>query len=270
MMPPKNRYLVTSFLAVACLLLCASVAARPQVQWKYTAMGDSLATGYLATLGYVSIYQSDVQTDTGVTVTLYNLGQNGSSSGSLLTALRTDSVFQNAVLQSEVITWNIGFNDFRNARGAYKQGGCGGSDGQNCLRNAVATFKSNWDGIVQEILSRRSPFYTIIRTIDVYNPWVTVDKAKNSVADKKEPAYAKGTDFQVLKYYLAQINGHIATTTANNSIPFAGVHAAFNGANGDEDPIAKGLIGSDGWHPSDAGHALIADLLRGLGYAPLR
>ena len=214
-----SRYLATRFLVAACLLLCTS-AARAQEQWKYTAMGDSLSTGYRATQGYVPTYQSDVQTDTGVTVTLYNLGQNGWTSGNLRTALQTDSVFQNAVLQSNVITWDIGLNDFRNARTGYKHGGCGGPDGQNCLRSAVATFKSNWDGIVQEVLLRRSPLSTIIRTIDVYNPWVTTDKATNSVGDKKEPAYAKGTDFQVLKYYLDQINNHIAV---NNNEQFISV-----------------------------------------------
>jgi lysophospholipase L1-like esterase len=270
MTSPIKRTFALRILVLACLLVCPAIAARAQGQWKYTALGDSLATGYLATQGYVPRYQSDIQTDTGVSVVLYNLGQNGWSTVNLLHALQTDSVFQNALMQSDVVTWDIGLNDFKNARAQYKNGGCGGSDGQNCLRSVVATFKTNWDGIVREILLRRSPFNTIIRTIDIYDPWVKADKAANSVADKKEPAYAKGTDFQVTEYYLDQINNYIATTTTNNSVPFAQVHAAFNGANGDEDPIAKGLIGSDGLHPTDAGHQLIADLLRGLGYAPLR
>lgn len=269
MIHPTKQTFVSSILVLACALGCLALA-RAQAQWKYTALGDSLATGYLATEGYVPKYQSDIQTDTGVSVVLYNLGQNGWASRNLLNALQTDSIFQNAVTQSEVITWDIGLNDFKNARANYKNGGCGGSDGQNCLRNMVTTFKSNWDGIVQEILSRRSAFNTIIRTFDIYDPWVKTDKAANTFSDKREPAYAKGTDFQVLKYYLDQINNHVATTTANNLVPFAKVHTAFNGMNGDEDPIAKGYIASDGLHPSDAGHQVIADLLRGLGYAPLR
>jgi lysophospholipase L1-like esterase len=269
MIHPTKHTLASSILVLACALGGLAFA-RAQTQWKYTALGDSLATGYLATEGYVPRYQSDLQTDTGVSVVLYNLGQNGWASGNLLNALQTDSIFQNAVTQSDVITWDIGLNDFKNARAQYKNSSCGGSDGQRCLRNMVATFKSNWDGIVQEILLRRSTFNAIIRTFDIYNPWVKTDKAANTFSDKREPAYAKGTDFQVLKYYLAQINNHIATTTTNNSVPFAKVQASFNGVNGDEDPIAKGYIASDGLHPSDAGHQMIADLLRGLGYAPLR
>src|SRR5262245_40318575 len=245
MVHPTKHTLASSILVLACALVGLALA-RAQTQWKYTALGDSLATGYLATAGYAPRYQSDIQTDTGVSAVLYNLGQNGWASGNLLNALRTNSIFQNAVTQSDVITWDIGLNDFKNARANYKNGGCGGSDGQNCLRSMVTTFKSNWDGIVQEILLRRSAFNTIIRTIDIYDPWVNVDKSANSFPDKREPAYAKGNDFQVLEYYLDQLDNHIATTTTNNSIPLAKVHAAFNGINGDEDPIAKGYIASDG------------------------
>lgn len=269
MIHPTKHTLASGILVLACSLACLALA-RAQAQWKYTALGDSLATGFLATQGYVARYQSDIQTDTGVSVVLYNLGQNGWSSGHLLSHLQTDAVFQSAVLQSDVVTWDIGLNDFKNARSNYKNGGCGGSDGQICLRSMVTTFKSNWDGIIREILLRRSAFNTIIRTLDIYDPWVNVDKAANSVPDKREPAYAKGTDFQVLEYYLDQMNNYIPTTATNNSIQFASVHAAFNGINGDENPIAKGYIASDGLHPSDAGHQVIAGQLRGLGYAPLR
>ena len=68
-----------------------------QTEWKYAALGDSLATGYLAQSGYVSRYRDHVQTDTAVPVTLYNLGQNGATSARLLTLLRTDTVVQSAV-----------------------------------------------------------------------------------------------------------------------------------------------------------------------------
>lgn len=256
-------------LAVTLMLSGMSVTARTQEQWRYTALGDSIASGYATTAGYVPAYQNHIQTDTGVSVVLYNLGQNGATSASLLNALRTDSVFQTAVLQSEVITWNIGINDFMNARNTYKNRKCGGSDNQDCLRNAVAKFQNNWDGIISEILIRRGLTYTNIRTMDIYYPWIKADKARNTTQDKSETT-VKGNDFQVLKHYLDQMNGYIANTTANNLVPCAQVYHAFNGVNGDEDPAAKGYLARDGLHPSDAGHKLIADLLKDLGYAPLR
>ena len=157
-----------------------------------------------------------------------------------------------------------------NARNSYKNKKCGGTDNQDCLRNMVNTFKTNWSAITGEISSRRSSANTIIRTMDIYNPWVKADKAKNTISDAKEPIQSRGNDFQVLKYYLDQMNSHIAATTSSNSIPSAQVYRLFNGANGDEDPIIKGYINRDGLHPSDTGFQLIADILRGLGYAPLR
>jgi lysophospholipase L1-like esterase len=245
------------------------VAANAQEQWRYTALGDSIASGYTTNAGYVPTYQGYLQNDTGVSLILYNLGQGGRTSGSLLNALRTDPVFQNAVLQSEVVTWNIGINDFMNARNTYKNRNCGGTDNQACLRSLMVTFESNWEGIIGEILIRRGTTYTIIRTMDIYNPWVKADKAKNTTQDRFE-TIVRGNDFQVLNYYLNQMNVYIATTTTNNLIPCAQAYLSFNGANGAEDPIAKGYVARDGLHPSDAGHQLIAGLLRALGYAPLQ
>jgi lysophospholipase L1-like esterase len=250
------------------LFLVASVSA--QEAWNYTALGDSLATGYLSQAGYVALYQQDLEADNGVSVTLYNLGQNGWSSTNLLNALQTDSVFQDAVSRSQVVTWDIGLNDFKNARSSYKARKCKGRDNQDCLRSAVTTFNANWEGIISAILSLRNASYTVTRTMDIYNPWVQADKASNTFSDNREPPGSRGTDFQVLKYYLDQINNRIAATATNNFIPYAQVYAAYNGANGDEDPIAKGYIASDGLHPSNTGHQVMANLLRGLGYTPLR
>ena len=270
MVQSKNSRLKHRILLAPLLVFFLVSFAPAQEQWKYAALGDSVATGYLSQEGYVPKYQSFLQTDNGVSVTLYNLGQNGWTSASLLNALRTDFVFQNAVSQSQVVTWNIGLNDFKNARSRYKSRKCGGRDNQDCLRSAVTTFRTNWDGIISEIISRRSVSNTIIRTLDIYNPWVQADRASNTFADNREPPESRGNDFQVLKFYLDQINSHIASTASNHFIPYAQVYGAYNGANGDEDPITKGYIASDGLHPSTAGHQAMADLLRALAYAPLR
>lgn len=266
----KRNVICKVFTALVMMLACTAMALS-QEQWQYTAMGDSLVTGYTSpTGGYVPRYQAYIQTDTDAVVNLSNFGQNGRTSGGLLTALRTDFALQNSVIQSNVVTWNIGINDLMNARGSYKNKRCGGTDNQDCLRNMVNTFKNNWSAIIGEILLRRSTANTIIRTMDIYNPWVKADKAKNTFSDAKEPIQARGNDFQVLKYYLDQMNNHIAATTSGNSIPYARVYPLFNGANGDEDPIAKGYIHRDGLHPSEIGVQLISDLLRNLGYSPLR
>src|SRR3712207_5265911 len=90
------------------------------VSWDYVALGDSLATGFGAFRGYVPRYEAHVETDTGATVTLTNLGRNGWTSSQLLYALRNDPTFRRAIRGAEVLTWDIGGNDLRAARRSYK------------------------------------------------------------------------------------------------------------------------------------------------------
>lgn len=249
-----------------CLALALAAAtgapAASQDELHYTALGDSIATGYLVQDGYVDRYAAILTQTSGLSVTLYNLAQNGWSSGQLLNALRTNTTIQAAVGQADQITWNIGVNDWRNARSKYKSGKCGGKDNQDCLRSVVATFRANWSGIVSELLNRRGHAAVSLKTLDVFNPWSAADIGANVTADAKETGAARGDDFSVLDSYLAQINTHIHTTSTAAGILVGAAHAAFNGADGREDPRVKGYIGSDGLHPTELGHQVLADLLR--------
>jgi lysophospholipase L1-like esterase len=223
--------------------------------WKYTALGDSLAAGALAQEGYVPRYANYVNLDTGANVTTTNLGIPGWHSGDLLNAIQNDLITRDALTGSQIITWDIGGNDLANAHDSYIAGTCGGTDNQDCLRNAVATFQTNWSAIISALLQIRTTSNTIIRTMDIYNPYVASDMQKGI--------------FNTVEPYLDQANNYIHTTAAANGIPVANVHQAFNGADGTTDPNTLGLIGVDGFHPNDAGHKVIADQLRTLLYAPL-
>jgi lysophospholipase L1-like esterase len=223
--------------------------------WDYTALGDSLASGVLAQEGYVPRYASYTNQDTGSNINTINLGVPGWHSGDLLNALQTDPILRNHIANSQVVTWDIGGDDVANAHNHYTQGTCGGTDNLDCVRNAVTSFEQNWSAIITQLLALRGTSNTIIRTMDIYNPYVASDMQKGI--------------FTTLEPYLDEVNNYIHTTAAANGIPVANVHQAFNGGNGTQDPIAQGLIAVDGFHPNDAGHKLIADQLRVLGYAPL-
>jgi lysophospholipase L1-like esterase len=266
----KNRLLA---IVIPVILLTAQLGfpgrASAASTLSYTAMGDSLAFGILDLQagGYVPRYRGYVQADTGSTVFLSNLGQNGWTSTRLLNALQTDANFRSSVANSQVLTWDIGGNDFLRNMDDYRNGTCGGPDNQNCLRDAAASFKANWNAIIVEILSLRSTGNTVIRTMDIYNPFVKAQKASDSWA-----ADGGLNDFQVIKPYLDDANKHIATTAAANNIPCAKVYQAFNGPGGDEDAGDKGYISvydPSRVHPNELGHQVIANLFRGLGYAPL-
>ena len=233
--------------------------------WDYVALGDSLATGFGAFTGYVPRYEAHIETDTGVAVTRTNLAQNGWTSSQLLSALRNDAKFRRAVRGAEVVTWDIGGNDLRAARNSYKNGTCGGADNQDCLRAAVAKLETNWDAITAEVLTLRSTSNTIVRTMDIYNPYVRSDISSDTWQND-----GGMNDFQVFKIYVDEVNQHIAATSGARNVPYAKVYLAFNGVNGDEDPGAKGYLSFDGLHPNDTGHRIIAGELRKLGYAPLR
>jgi lysophospholipase L1-like esterase len=238
--------------------------------WDHVALGDSLATGFGAFKGYVPRYDAYIETDTGVAVTRTNLGQNGWTSSQLLSALRNDPTFRRATREAEIVTWNIGGNDLRAARKSYKQGTCGGFDNQDCLRAGVAKLKTNWDDIRAEVLELRSTGNTIVRTMDIYNPYVRTDIVSDTWQYDCGMNYCGMNDFQVFQIYFDQVNDHIASTSNSAGIPYARVYLAFNGTNGDEDPKSKGYLSFDGVHPNNTGHRIIAGELRKLGYAPLR
>jgi lysophospholipase L1-like esterase len=237
--------------------------------WDYVALGDSLATGFGAFTGYVPRYDAYIETDTGVAVTRTNLGQNGWTSSQLLSALRNDPKFRRATREAEIVTWNIGGNDLRAARKSYKNGTCGGDDNQDCLRASVAKLETNWDDIRAEVLELRSTRPTIVRTMDIYNPYVRTDLVSDTWKYDCGMNYCGMNDFQVFKIYFDEVNRHIATTSYTARIPYAQVYLAFNGTNGDEDPKSKGYLSFDGVHPNNTGHRIIADELRKLGYVPL-
>jgi lysophospholipase L1-like esterase len=225
------------------------------LDWDYTALGDSLAFGVAAQEGYVPRYAGFIRTDTQANLRVTNLGVPGWTSADLLNALRNNAALRSAVMNAEVVTFDIGGNDLLSARRRFMEGSCGGPENLDCFRVTVDEFKQNWDGILVEILALRSRTATVLRTMDVYNPFVAEQKALGL--------------FERLKPYLDDVNEHIARTTSAAGIPCAQVYVAFNGANGDDDAVAKGYIAVDLVHPNDRGHAVIAEALRATGYAPL-
>jgi lysophospholipase L1-like esterase len=204
--------------------------------WDYVALGDSLAVGIGARRGYVERYASYIGTDTGARVEVVNLGQSGQTSSQLLYDLRNDPSMRQTLGAAEIITFNIGINDLGYAGEAYENGTCGGHDNQECLHTAVETLEANWDAIVAELLSLRTTDDAMIRTVGIgYTPRVD----------------------EVFKPYVDEVNDHIATTAANNDIPYAQPY------------LGKEDIGPDGVHPNANGYEVIADRLRKLGYRPL-
>jgi len=228
---------------------------------QYTAVGDSIAVGLVAFRGYVPRYRDFIAQDNQITVDLDNLGRSGWRSGQLAQALQTDQLLRSNLSSADYITWNIGGNDLRDARDKYRLKTCGGTDNQDCLRQAVADFKQNWNKIMAEIIRLRKNNGVVVRTMDIYYPYVNEDKAADSW-----PGDGGTNDYQELKPYLIEVNRHISLATSQQNVRYARVSLYFNGCTLDQDPDDRGLISADGFHPNETGHQTIANALRQLGY----
>ncbi|MBI5284603.1 MAG: thrombospondin type 3 repeat-containing protein [Chloroflexi bacterium] len=220
----------------------------------YVALGDSIALWNYGQ-SYPAVYGARTATDLGSGVSLQNMAIGGWTSSDLLGALRTHEAYRTVLPTADVVTWNIGVNDFQVARDAYKTRTCGGADNQDCLRGAITTFEANYDAIMAEVRALNPDPLLVIRAVDVYYPFVAVDGADGS--------------FPALRPYVDAINSYIRAASAAAGIPTASVHAAFNGIGGAGDPAALGYLAPDGLHPSVAGSAAIAEAMRVVAYEPL-
>lgn len=249
--------------AALILFLAAVAGSASAATWNYTALGDSLAYGYGATdnYGYAERYRDHLQNDNGVTVQLTNLGMSGWTSRDLLNALRKNSTYRNAVANSEVITLNIGGNDFLDTVDDYIAGTCGGEKNNKCLKRTHKRFKSNFKKIIKLTKKLSKKNKPIIRSMDIYLPNTTFYLNDDYVTTDKYP-----NDFAVINPVLKKLNRFIRQTCRKKKILYADVHLLYNGSSGTEDPSLKGYVSDDTLHPNDTGYQVIADGLRVLGY----
>lgn len=265
--PLVRSHLLGLLLVGATFIWGSSQPSQPTL--FYTAMGDSIAAGYSNDgRSYVGFFVINAEADTGFDVELINKTRNGWESEHLLDGLRSQT-FQTSIQNSSLVTWQIGGNDFIQARFQYQDGRCGGPDNQNCLRNVVVEVQANWEIIFDEILELRQPTRHLMRVIDIYNPFVEVDQNSDSWFRNEDCGKAVCSDFDVFKPYFDQINSQLETLAGEHNIPLVKVSLLFNGSNGDEDPGDKGYITFDGIHPNDRGHQAIAQLISDSGYSPI-
>jgi hypothetical protein len=263
------QQMLVSVLAVLLLAGCCSAAPEPTatpvpptatptpvpptatpeaLSWDYVQLGGSV----LCTFG--SRYAKHIEADLGVEVTMHTWCRGSHTSTQLLSLLRDNQGLRSDLYEAEVVTFPVSVRYLKDPIRAYGDGTCGGPDNQDCLREALTLYKKDVDAIIAEMLSLRSTSDTIIRSMTYYN-WL--------VNDWKELGY-----FDDLNPYWVACNQYFVQAASEHNIPVARVDLAFNGPNLDEDPSDKGYL-SDGQHPNHEGIALMAELIRELGYEPL-
>lgn len=222
-------------------------------EWDYVVIGDSIVHCFLKSPpnGYAGFLAKDLD----VRIKFHVWQRGGLSGEDMLDALRNNEKLRQDVRDAEVIIFDVPRGVFRAAR-RYMNGKfetCGGPDNQDCLRESLNTYKEHTDAIIAEIVSLRSPSDALIRTIDAYTYWpVTESKAIGS--------------FEVVNQYWQEANDYLIQVATENHIPVARTHEAFNGPNGDEDPVEKGYVEKDAIHPTEKGKQLMAEIMRAVGY----
>jgi hypothetical protein len=221
-------------------------------EWDYVALGESM------NFSMIFRYAEMLEQDLGVSVGLHNWAREADHSSRLLERLRTDEQLRQDLREAEVVTFQIPIRVIVEPLLTFELGDpgeCGGDDNQDCLRDAFETYMADTDEIIAEIVSLRSPSDAVIRAQDVYQIKVRETQGTGS--------------FEIINGYWRDANAHTIEVATRVGIPVARVYDAFMGEGGAEDPRDRGLMLSDGLHPSPEGATLMAELFQELGYEPL-
>jgi hypothetical protein len=214
---------------------------------------------------YADHYQGYLQADLGESFVRVTIGEHASTAAALAAAIRDEASIIGALSMARVVTIGVGAREFTDARLQYRRRECGGVDNQDCLRAMVLLFDRYWADVAAGVL-RHVPRAAAVRTMDVHHGWVNEDRHSNTVDDDRERD-VRGSDFEVLRDYLQQLNASIRHHAAAWNIGVADIYGAINGPFGTDDPIAVGYLDAQSEALTTKGQERIALALRRLGYA---
>ncbi|MBW4084107.1 GDSL-type esterase/lipase family protein [Paenibacillus sp. S150] len=211
------------------------------MSYQYTAIGDSLTTGFgaLPGNGFVPVYRRLAEGRLRVPIGAANLGINGLTTAALEQRLSRDAMFRQAIKDAEIITLSIGGNDLiKAAKAASLRPG----DLSPALERALSECKRNFGNIMGSLrqLKNGSRQAYIIRIVGLYNPYPQLTEASD---------------------WVRQFNGY-AAGYSSSVCGFASIYQEFAGNE-------RGLLSLDHVHPSGRGYRVIAGKLDALGYGRL-
>jgi lysophospholipase L1-like esterase len=228
--------------------------------WDYVALGDSIPGGVGVDLGksYVHLYAAYIAEDLGVDVTVNNRSAASETTVSLLGKLQSDETMRALVSEAEVITVWVGSNDIW--RLLYGPGGAGnakcgpiGDLDMDCFETEVQALVDRIDAILTEIRSLRAADQALVRIVDECNWFVEYWRDADAFEQLKEPA------FEVWSRAISDLG-------AKHGVAVVHTYVVCNGPDGDDPIAADYLQPTDPWHFNEAGHKMIADLHRAVGY----
>jgi lysophospholipase L1-like esterase len=232
-----------------------AIAESGDMTWDMVVLGDSLVADDYSVLP--EAYAALIEEDLGVEVEIQNLAVGGESTRSLLTNVQKYPWYREPLQEAEIVLISVGGGDLPRMEKRFFGGECGGSDNQDCLRQQIEESQAEWDALLDEIASLADPRETLIRPIipGILEYYARVYK------DQQEEVEAYNS-------YVVALYEHMARSCAERGIPVLDLYALYDGPNAD--PSLPEIAGTgDGVHVSKEGDAVIADLLRELGYDPV-
>ncbi len=233
----------------------ATAMPTPGKVFDYVVLGDSNPYGFGVARPYAKIFADYIAEDLGIEVQLHNWASvDGETSHSLLNRLRTDERLQQDIRDAELITIDVGWNEFGPAATAFTKQKCGKTDHKACLQKMVQTYHQNLDAILNQIDDLHPDnSKVLIRTVDLYMGFCDFINY-----------FSDAANFQGLKPFVDEFNADVDEATRAHHGQIVDLSLVFNGLDGTQNPAA--YLQGDQCHLNLKGHQKVADMLRELGY----
>jgi lysophospholipase L1-like esterase len=229
------------------------VTAPARAVWDLVALGDSYTASSYAS--WPEMYAGFIEEDLGVGVEIHNMAVGGASTGGILDRVRNEQHLRELLAGAEVITVGMGMGEFRSPIETYARGGgCGGRDNRDCLREARETGMLDFEALLDELVALRSPDEALI---------VTFKKG----AWPAELFCDWGSRcWTTLARYFVDLFDAVEVVARERGVEVIDALGALHAPGVFEAPIDRTYLQADRLHLSDEGSAVIAGLLRDLGY----
>ncbi len=151
-------------------------------------------------------------------------------------------------MQAKLITVNCGHDGFRMPTYNYRDGNCGGTDGQDCLREAYSQAEADWEAYLDELIDLRSPEEAAIVTFQ-------------SGIGLTETVCEWGSEcYETVTSYTIKWADFIEHTAVERGIYVVDINRLVNGEDYDQ-PANQDLFKYDKVHWNSEGTAKIVELL---------
>lgn len=229
----------------------ASTSTLVNTEWEYVSLGSSF-TGWAS---WPETYASFIEEDLGVNVTYYDRTIDRAHSDAVLELIRTDEELRGLLGNAEVITIGAVFSEWETPVMTYAKGGdCGGADNQDCLRDALSGTVARTEAIFDELVALRGPDDALISAFKVGTWLVELFCEWDSEC------------WRVLAGYFIDLFDSIERIATERDIRVVNALDALHAPGVYEAAMNQDYLVSDRVHLSEEGSAIVANLLRDLGY----